>query len=221
MRNSILIIIALLVFCSCSGGDDYLVDGGISGQEVGMSTVDFFKSHEQLDTLALLIEKAGMVELFNSPDNTVFAPNNLSIKRYVDERLSELRLSDPMAEFTVNDIEMDTLTAYLGAYVFDDYLNRESMPKEQGAIFVASNGEERRVSLEPSGDYQDQLDSRPEYVFYTAQVGAEWDAWDSNVTNVDEKDDKSVARTSNLLSTNGVIHVLQGNGHMLFNYKGQ
>ncbi|ETN94894.1 Fasciclin domain-containing protein [Zhouia amylolytica] len=217
MKKILIIGLALLGFYACEGGDDYLVDGGLSQQEVGMSTVDFFRSHSQLDTLALIIERAGMEDVFNG-QNTVFAPNNMAIQNYVNKRLTDIRETDPTAEFTVNDIEVDTLTKYLGGYVFDESIKRENMVKEQGVIYTAVNGEERRISLEPSGDYGNQLESKPEYVYYTAMVGADWDEWNATVNNSDERDKKTVVKTSNLISTNGVIHVLQG-GHTLFNYE--
>lgn len=215
MKNIALTIITatLLSLCSCDSSGDYLEDGGLSNPEVGMSTVEFFRSHDQLDTLAILIDRAGMEDLFNG-QNTVFAPNNLSVRNYVSKVLAEMREEDPQAEFTVNDISVDTLTTYLGSYVFEEEITRENMAKEQGRVYTAANGEERRISLEPTGEYADQLDSRPEYVYLTYKNGEEWDDWDD--TNSD--DDKFTVKTSNLVSTNGIIHVLQGE-HTLFNYE--
>src|SRR5690606_17563217 len=163
---------AIVVLYSCDKDGNYLTDGGISSPEIGTTTMEFLKSHEQLDTLALLIERAGMTDVFNG-NNTVFAPNNLSIKNYVNSRLEELRRTDPLAEYTVNDIPMDTLTKYMGGYVFTGKINREAMTKEQGKIYTAINGEERRISLEPTAQYGDELDSRPEYVYFTYKLGAD------------------------------------------------
>ena len=87
------------------------------------------------------------------------------------------------------------------------------MTKDQGKIYIAENGEERRISLEPTDQYNNELDSKPEYVYFTYKQGDDWDEWD----NIDD-DDKVVVKTSNLISTNGVIHVLQGN-HTLFNFE--
>jgi len=212
MKKIIMILTVVVVLYSCDKDDNYLIDGGLSSQEVGITTMEFFKSHEQLDTLALLIERAGLTEVFNG-NNTVFAPNNLSIKNYVNSRLEEIRRTDPQAEYTVNDIPLDTLTKYMGGYVFTDKIKREDMTKEQGEIYTALNGEEKRISLEPTAQYGGELDSRPEYVYFTYKQGDDWDDWDDI-----QDDNKIVVKTSNLISTNGVIHVLQG-GHTLFNYK--
>ncbi|WP_339708470.1 fasciclin domain-containing protein [uncultured Kriegella sp.] len=212
MKKIIIILIAVIAFYSCDNDGNYLIDGGISNPEVGTTTLEFFKSHEQLDTLALLIERAGMSDLVNG-STTVFAPNNLSIKNYVDGVLADMRETDPLAEYTVNDIPLDTLTKYMGGYVFPGEIKRENMIKDQGRIYTAENGEQRRISLEPTDQYNGELDTKPEYVYFTYQKGDDWDEWD----NIDD-DDKVVVKTSNLISTNGVIHVLQGN-HTLFNFE--
>lgn len=212
MKNIVIILITVVVLYSCDKDGNYLTDGGLSNPEVGTTTMEFFKSHEQLDTLALLIERAGMIDEFNG-NNTVFAPNNLSIRNFLNSRLEELRRSNPQAEYSINDIPLDTLTKYMGGYIISGKIKREDMKKEQGKIYTAVNGEERRISLEPTANYGGELDSRPEYVYFTYKQGDDWDKWD------DIKDDnKVVVKTSNLISTNGVIHVLQG-GHTLFNYK--
>ncbi|GAA4299521.1 fasciclin domain-containing protein [Aestuariibaculum suncheonense] len=217
MKKLIFPILSLLFFAYACDGGDYLIDGGLSNPNTGTTTLEFFKSHDQLDTLAIIIERAGMEDVVNG-NVTMFAPNNLSIKNYVDKVLAEMRESDPLAEFTVNDIPVDTLTKYLGSYIFEGRITRENMPKDQGSIYTAINGEERRISLEAIGLYGNELENYPEFVFLTYKVGTDWDEWDATVNDSNEKDDKFVVRTSNIMSNNGVIHVLQG-GHTLFNYE--
>ncbi|GGZ28014.1 hypothetical protein GCM10007049_21150 [Echinicola pacifica] len=210
MKYCIYYIALSLCLFSCVD-NDYLVDGGVSSGELGTDTFSFLQSHPQMDTLALLIERAGLIDEVNG-EVTLFAPNNLSVKKYVDEILKGMRELDPEAEFTVNDIPKDTLDKYMGAYIFPGKITREDMSPE-GDIMVALNGEERRISLEPREEYTAQLSSFPEYVYYTYKQGEEWDLW-NNITD----DELVQVRTSNLISTNGVVHVLQGN-HILFNYK--
>ncbi|MBD8488072.1 fasciclin domain-containing protein [Echinicola sp. CAU 1574] len=209
MKKYIYILVVSFGLISCIT-DDYLVDGGISSGEVGSDTFTFLQSHPQLDTLALLIQRADLIDEVNG-ENTLFAPNNLSIQKYVDEVLAEMRQEDPEAEYTVNDIPVDTLQKYMGGYIFPGRITRDDMSAD-GDILTALNGEERRISLEPREEYTDQLSSFPEYVFFTYKNGDDWDDWDNIID-----DDVITVRTSNLVSTNGMIHVLQGN-HILFNY---
>ncbi|MBI9061107.1 MAG: fasciclin domain-containing protein [Marinilabiliaceae bacterium] len=215
MKKIILIVAVVLGIISCEQ-DDYLIDGGVSDGNVGTTTFEFLKSHHQLDSLALLIERGGFVDEVNGA-TTLFAPNNLSIKNYINKILAEMRKLDPEAEFTFDDIPVDTLTKHLGSYIFTEKIRREDMTKE-GTVYTAINGDERKITLEPylneSDDisYSDNLSTPPEYVYYSYKGGADWDDWDAfgDDTKVD-------VRTSNLISTNGVIHVLQGS-HTLFNY---
>lgn len=209
MKNIILIMAIALGMISCEQ-DEYLVDGGLSDGILGVTTMEFLKSHNQLDSLAILIERAGLADEVNGT-STLMAPNNLAIKSYVNRVLAEMRKIDPQANFSFDDIPVDTLTMHLGGYIFPEKIRREDMVK-QGKVYTAINGQQRRISLEPAEEYTNQLSSYPEYVYYTYKMGDAWDAWD----NIDD-DIKVIVRTSNLISTNGVIHVLQGN-HKLFNY---
>ncbi len=209
MKKTILILAVVLGLFSCSQ-DDYLVDGGLSDGYLKTTTMEFLKSHYQLDSLAILIERAGLEDEANGA-STLFAPNNLAIRSYVNRVLAEMRKVDPQAEFTFDDIPVDTLTKHLGGYLFPEKITREDMVKE-GKIYTAVNGDQRRLSLEPSESYTDFLSEYPEYVYYTYKMGDEWDPWDE----IDD-DIRVQVRTSNLISTNGVIHVLQGS-HKLFNY---
>jgi hypothetical protein len=215
MKHTLLLLIVVLGLYSCSN-NDYLVDGGVADQNVKMSTYDFLKSNKQLDTLALLIQRADMIDVVNAKSTTLFAPNNLSIKNYVNIILNIKKGIDPNATFTINDIPVVDLKVMLGNYIFDQTLDRSKLVKE-GKVYTTHNGEERLLSLEPVEQYTGQLDNFPEYVYYTFKVGANWDPTDAISSDVKEGDKKSVVRTSNLISTNGVIHVLQGT-HVFSNY---
>lgn len=210
MKRFILVLGLCFALYSCDK-DDYFIDGGISDPHVGTTTFEFLQSHRQLDTLAILIERAGLKDAIDD-DHTLFAPNNLSIKNYVNAILTEMRLLDPEATFTIDDIPADTLTKYMGGYIFDQQITREDLSPE-GTVYTALNGEQRRVSLEPVQEYTVELGTFPEYVFYTYQEGDSWDPW-----NEHDDDIKIRIRTSNLISTNGIIHVLQGE-HIMFNYQ--
>lgn len=210
MKKIIIMIAVVFALFSCNN-DNYLVDGGVSDGNVGTTTMEYIKSHPQLDTMAILLKRAGLAEEVNGA-TTLFVANNVSIRRYVNKVLAELRKEDPEAKYTIDDIPLDTLTKYMGAYVFPEVLERKDLVKE-GVIYTALNGDERRLSLEPDlGSYSSQLSSPPEYVYYTIKGGDDWDDW-KKITD----DTKVIVRTSNLITTNGVIHVLQGS-HTLFNY---
>ena len=56
--ESVYFCIFQLVF-ACEN-DDYLIDGGVSSNEVGTSTFNYLQSHAELDTFAILLERAGL-----------------------------------------------------------------------------------------------------------------------------------------------------------------
>jgi hypothetical protein len=211
MKKIVILTIILFGLYSCSN-NDYLVDGGVASQNVNMSTYDFLKSNKQLDTLALLIQKADMIGVVNAKSTTLFAPNNNSIKEYI--YLMQLYYDNQ--DYSINDIPVADLKVMLGNYIFDQTLDRSKLVK-QGKVYITHSGEERLLSLEPTEQYTGQLDNLPEYVYYTFKVGDNWDPTDAISDDVNEADKKTVVRTSNLLSTNGVIHVLQGD-HIFSNY---
>jgi len=71
MKNTLILLMVLFSLYSCSN-DDYLVDGGVADQHVGMSTYDFLKSNKQLDTLAILIERTGIIEVVHAKSTIFF-----------------------------------------------------------------------------------------------------------------------------------------------------
>ncbi len=196
MKKIFLIVSVVIGLVACES-DDYLVDGGISDGHVGTTTFEFLKSHPQLDTLAILLERAGLNDEVNGA-TTLFAPNNLSIKKYLIAVQQEMQINDPTATYTLDDIPVDTLTKYLPGYIFAEKITRDDLT-EEGKLYTALNGEQTWISLEPSDDFTGGMDEFPEYVFFY---------YDNR---------KVYVRISNLISTNGVIHVLQGD-HILFNY---
>ncbi|WP_369048489.1 hypothetical protein [Tenacibaculum sp. UWU-22] len=214
------IVLLLITIYSCNYNGDYLTDGGLSNPETGTSTMDFLRSNSQLDSLALLIDRAGLADVVNGT-TTLFAPNNVSVQRYVDKELAKLRLLDPSAEYSVESIPTDTIKKYIGMYIFEGKITRENMGEKQGNVYtsIAVEGNdsfERRISLEPADEYENQLGYYPKYVHYTSKVGENWDSWDAvygnktDETPVAEKDVNTIVRTSNIKTNNGVVHVLQG-----------
>jgi len=117
--------------------------------------------------------------------------------------------------YSINDIPVADLKEMLGGYIFDQSLDRSKLVKE-GKLYLAHNGEEILLSLIPVEHYESQLDEFPEYVFYTFKGLDNY--WGPNPDEDNVNDDVyTVVRTSNLISTNGVIHVLQGT-HNFSNY---
>lgn len=209
MKYSLILLIISFALISCE--NNYVVGGGISNPKVNKTTMKFLSSHPQLDTLAILLKRAGLANEVND-ETTLFAPNDLSIKHYVNTILAEKRKTNPQATYTIDDIPKDSLKQ-LANYIFPTIITRDSLTK-MGYIYTAINGAKRKLSLEPDqSSYSDELSSPPKYVYYIIKVGKRWDSSANNITN----DKKVRVRTSNIKTENGVVMVLQGN-FTLFNY---
>lgn len=205
-----LLLIAVL-FTSCE--EEYLVDGGTANPKVNMSTYDYLKTNPMFDTLVILIDKAGLKEKVNE-DVTFMAPTDYALVNYVNDVLSDMRVLDPLAKYTINDIPADSLKK-LASYIFPGSITRGNLTKE-GKEFTSLNGEKRKISLEPRDTYSDYLSEKPQFIFFHKKKGVQWDDYGDTGLEMEEKDITVQVRTSGIISNTGVIHVLQGDHKFLF-----
>lgn len=211
--NKIIIFLLLMAVLFTACEEEYLIDGGIANPNVNMSTYDYLKTNPLFDTLVILIDKAGLKDKVNGAV-TFMAPTDFSVKNYVNDVLSDMRVLDPLAKYTINDIPVDSLKK-LETYLLPGSITRDKLTKE-GKEYTSLNGEKRKVSLEPRDTYGDYLSEKPEFIFFHKKKGIQWDAFDETGLELEEKDITIQVRTSGIISTTGVIHVLQGDHKLLF-----
>ena len=225
--NSIITVLLFLIFAACEN-DDYLIDGGVHSPFVDKTTFEFLSSHPELDTFAYLIQRAGLVDEVNKTDATLFACNDYSVRIYLRMVNNYRRLADSEApEYTVDSIPLSSLDS-LRMYIVDQRVVRENLKKE-GTIFRTNYNDSIKVYLTPMDEvhygyrYSDVMRELPEIIWYTRKRGNDFDAWDFNpYTIADEQvrkketDATALTRTSGILTTNGVVHVLSGTHPMLF-----
>lgn len=221
MKRIYYLAVLLLALTACNN-DDYLIDGGVSDPHVNMTTYDFLKSKTLFDTLVMAIDKAGLKEEVNRAA-TFYAPTNFSFKRYVDVQISymvdNLHLVDP--KFTFDSIAVETLRDSLQMYMFDRQLSRDSLDKE-GTICASFIGKQMKVSNEPEKVYSEQLVDEVGYLYFINKKGKKFETYDEtkglnghNKPNTAEADTRERIQTSGIISTTGIVHVLN-NGHTLF-----
>lgn len=220
--KSIFYLIAMLVGISACNSDDYLMDGGIADPHVNMSTYDFLKSRSLFDTLVMAIDKAGLKEKVNEA-KTFYAPTNYAFKKYVDTQVAymvdNLHLVDP--KFTFDSIPVEIFRDSLQMYLFDRTITRDSLTK-QGEIYTSLIGKQIKLSNEPEKVYTDQLVDPVGYLYFTNKRGKKFDTYDEikgengmSKPNTAEADTRERIQTSGLISTTGIIHVIN-NAHTLF-----
>ena len=226
-KNNILIILFFLIFVSCEN-NDYLVDGGVCSPYVDKTTFDFLSSHSELDTLAYLIDRAGLRDAVNTSDVTLFACNDYSVRIYLRMINNYRRTADPNApEFTVDSIPQSSLDS-LRMYIVGQRIERDDLRKE-GTIYQTSFNDSIKVYLTPMDElhygykYSDYMRELPQIIWYTRKRGADFDAWDFNPLTIADEEEReretdvaTKTRTSGIITTTGVVHVLDGTHPMLF-----
>ncbi|MGL5682957.1 MAG: hypothetical protein ACRDDZ_07870 [Marinifilaceae bacterium] len=207
-----LVLIALGVSC----GDDYLIDGGVADPNVYVSTYDFLKSKPLFDTLVIAIDRAGLKDDVNKA-GTFYAPTNYCFKNYVDKELTYRRGFDPEAQYSFDSIPVQVLKDSIQMYMFNERLTREDLVKE-GEVYTSFIGREFKLSKEPQKVYTGQLVNEVDYLFFINKRGKTFDEYNKDGygdLNEKERDTRERIQTSGIISTTGVIHVLN-NAHVLF-----
>lgn len=210
--KKILYLFFMVLFFSCES--DYLIDGGVADPNVNMTTYDFLKSKSLFDTLVMIIDQAGLKDEVNSA-GTFYAPTNYSIKKYVDKELTFRRGFDPIAQFTFDSIAVGVFDS-LAMYIFTERITRDSLVKE-GKIYKSLLGRELKLSNEPEKIYVDPpiLVDPVGYLYFINKRGTKFDEYEASGLSDNEKDTRERIQTSGIISTTGVIHVIN-NTHVLF-----
>ena len=210
----------ILLFCtgllfSCTN-DDYLIDGGKANPYVNMTTYDYLKSNPLFDTLVMAIDIAGLQEEVNAA-GTFYAPTNFSLNEYIRDELELRKKLDADAVYTFDSFpvtEFDSIRMYL----FAETITRDSLTKE-GRVYTSLAGIDFKLSKEPQDAYQDDLVIKPEYLFFIKKIGSNFDSYEDTVNDnvaTKEKDERIRVQTSGIITTTGVIHVLQNNHKFIF-----
>lgn len=200
MKNLLLAIILLaLIFPSCN--DDYYTDGGLADGELNMTTYDFIKSRpDMFEKLIWVIDQNNLKDEINKEGTTLFTPKDESIVAYLERRqLESVQLDKLPPE------EVDTLGMTLEMYMFPYEIMRDDLsPKMKEYVSVSDHLMGITLKIEP---YNEIPGFGPSTVILSGP--ARYNAGSSQGF----RDNAEVA-TSNLESSNGVIHVLRQTGHI-------
>lgn len=214
MKNIFCVLLLAVSLTACTN-DDYLVDGGQANPNVNMTTYDYLRSNRLFDTLVMAIDIAGLKDRVNAA-GTFYVPTNFSIHNYIAAELALRKKLDAEAVYTFDSIPVTEFDS-LEMYMFPEYLSRDSLRKE-GNVYTSFVGKEFKLSKEPQDVYQDDLVVQPEYLFFINKVGKQFDSYEDTVDGIvasSEKDERIRVQTSGIITTTGVVHVLQ-NTHTLF-----
>lgn len=220
-RNLSCILIAVLALLSACKKDDYKNDKGVHDPNVNMTTYAFLKSKPIFDSLVYLIDRAGLQEMVNS-NITFFATTNYGVDAFLAARTRRLvsQTNNENLKFTMDSLPVQELRDSLMIYMFNGRIGREQM-NQDGQLYDSELGPVPNVKfmmkLRRTRDYSSYL-SYVDYVNFTKVIGGR----DDQSANPDqipqsERDLSYDCQTSGIISTTGVIHVLDGRHRFLFN----
>lgn len=201
--------------------DNYKVDGGKSNAQVNKTTYDFLKDHGSFDSLVKIIDRAGIKDIVNS-DVTFFATTDYGVRDYVAAKKQQkiAEVGNENISFGINNIPVKELRDSMMIYLFDGKITRENLTTDD-KYFVSKFGAIPNVrfdiKLRRTRDYSTYLDY-VDYLNFTKVIGT-LDSEEPDYNAIPKKDlDMSYdCQTSGILTTTGVLHVLNNSHRLFFN----
>lgn len=220
MKNKYLVLLALItVFLVSSCQKDYAVDGGKSEAQVNMTTYDYLKSKSIFSDLVHLIDRAGLKDAVNS-QTTFFATTNYGVEEYrkamKNKRATEL--GNENIVYTLDSIPLWRLDS-LKTYIFQGKINREGLT-QTGDYYPTNFGQiaNTRFRLNLSRNLNYGYVGPVDFIVYTKVIGTDdRDELDQNTIPIDLRDKSVFVQSSGILTTNGVVHALDGFHRLFFN----
>lgn len=214
MKKTIIISFTafLLIWSSCKKG--YFVDEGIHNGKINMTTYDFMQSRSDIfDTVLMAIDKAGLKSYYQQQEVTFFTPQNYSIRvalKNVNTFLKTKLISDPSKlvkdslgyprdTVLFNDIKPEIWKKMLESYSLKSKRPLASFPfpaEEQ----VSISGEKTRTFIRAQAwqNVEGAGAKALSYQFFRKSL--------SIANKIDTIEIRVI--TSDLQTTNGVLHVL-------------
>jgi hypothetical protein len=200
----------------------YTIGGSTFKAEVNMTTYDYLKTNHLFDTLVIMIDRTGLKDELNQ-SGTFFASTNYSINSFTAQRADSVRLwrNDENYPYNFDSLDLPSLRDSLRSYMFHDRITRDNISKT-GLYRKANDGEMRLIQLIATADYTNStvFTTNPQYIYFTKII-----PWQGNPVPVDsstlgnvkpEQLLSTLCQTTGILTTTGVLHVLNNN-HM-FDY---
>lgn len=212
------LLVILTVIASCK--KDYKSGGGASDPHVNMTTYDYLKSNPLFSSFVKLIDRAGLKDAING-DVTLFVTTNYGVDDYLKAMKNKraIELNDENITYTLDSIPLWRLDS-LKTYIFDGKINREDMT-QKGKFYVTKFGAipnvQFRININRIYQYTNYVDY-VDYVVYSKVIGT-LDEDEPDPTQIPKAlvDKASYVQTSGIITTTGIIHVLDGYHRLFFN----
>lgn len=203
------ILLLTMLFAACKK-DDHFIGGSLSKDHTNLTTYDYLKANADFDTLILLIDKAGLKETINS-DVTFVAPTDYSIKLFLASRTRVLQAAtnNENIKYTIDSIKAPELRDSLLAYVFNGKIVRTDLSLE-AQVYKNKVGEDFAFKL-VKGPYSGVFAAGTTLMALVKVInGLDPNPRPDEFPDAD-KDMEYTLQTTGIITTTGVLHVLQNN----------
>ncbi|MCM5530593.1 hypothetical protein [Parasegetibacter sp. NRK P23] len=222
-RSAYFLVFAFLLcsLFSCKK-NSYKNDGGVHNEKVNMTTYEYLSSKPIFDSLVKAIDLAGLKDLVNS-NITFFAVTNWGVNDYMLAKKQQkiIAVGNENISFSMDSLDKEVLGDSLKMYMFDGLLTRDKL-NTKGAYYQSLFGpmagdKKLYLKLRRTLDYNAYVDY-VDYLNYTMVIGT-LDADEPVGTQIPPtlRDRTEDCQTSGIITTTGVIHVLNNYHRLFFN----
>ena len=217
------IIYALLLLVTVYSCQDNLIDGGVSSANVNKTTVEYLNSNAKFDTVMILFKKAGLLDQLDKPNSTVFIPTNYSVNQYIKQiqAQKQVEMNDENLKYTFNDLmnDFDLFKDSLKMYVVNQYIDRTKLAAATNGVIETKSllGNDVEVSLLSTKLYTEWLPNSDVKLIHYKSVINGLDPADDSTTPVADRDVDNICQTTGIITTTGVLHVLEDTHNLFFN----
>lgn len=220
MKKIIYALILLVGVYSCS---ENLIDGGVRTANVNKTTVEYLRSNAKFDSVLILFEKAGIMSQLDKQNTTVIVPTDYSIIQFVKQIQDQKRRAadDENLRYTFSDLvnEFDLYKDSMKIYIVNQYIDRTKLASvADGKIQTKSLlGNDVEIALTETKLYTEWLPNSDVKLIHYKYVINGLDPDDNNGIPNTDKDVDNICQTTGIITTTGVLHVLEDTHNLFFN----
>lgn len=223
MKKIIYYICMLSLVCFIYSCDDDFIDGGTTSPNVDKTTVDFLKGHGKFNSMMKLMEEAGLLAEMNNPGVTVVIPTDYTVNRYVTQWAIKVRkeLNDENYPFNFDSlmVRLPEFRDSLAMYIIPKKIDRSDLEGKTNFSEITQSllGNEIQMALKKTLLYTEWLPNSQNYLLHYTWVINGLDPEETAGMPTEDLDKGNVCQTSGLITTTGILHVLEDDHNLFFN----
>jgi hypothetical protein len=220
MKKIIYVLLLLVTVYSCQ---DNITDGGISSATVNKTTVEYLRTQAKFDTIMIIFDKAGLTDQLNKQNVTVIMPTNYSVLQYIKQiKAQKIKEQDnENLKYTFDDLlnDIDLYKDSLKMYIVNQRITRDNLAATTSGLIETKSllGNDVEISLVSTKLYTEWLPNSDVKLIHYKSVVNGLDPADNTSVSSKDKDVDNICQTTGILTTTGVLHVLEDTHNLFFN----